>query len=417
MGLQKRLWEEYEQRGYGSSDLQVCQYCFGDEYLKKYILDNGEVGQCSFCKDRNGRHARRKILPLEELMTPIMDTIRTYYLPADGNAMWDYEDKEYLDPVVDVEDLIYELNYYMECASSAQYDAIVDIINPELFIEEQLIAETPEQQDLLLWERYCELVKERKDLSAEQIVSLCTREDAPSDLQEIYQCLDMVLSYAKGMHMYEQIHTGFPIYRCVKRTAPPHSFTSIPATLIGTAPAKFVANNRMSEQGDMMFYGATDIRTALREVFDDEQPKACTVGKFYGNKQVSILDLSNIATWRCPSIFDVENRKKRNVWLFLNEFIQHISRQLAGDDEYKPTQVLTKYIQRKTNLKGIAYRSSKTQPNEKCSMFSNRCFVLFVTNRDCLDQCDKTDKTRYQLIMEPDPTVLDSTSVAQTMGK
>ena len=34
MGLQKRLWEEYEQRGYGSSDLQVCQYCFGDEYLK-----------------------------------------------------------------------------------------------------------------------------------------------------------------------------------------------------------------------------------------------------------------------------------------------------------------------------------------------------------------------------------------------
>ena len=196
MGLQKRLWEEQEARGYGSSDLCVCQCCFGDEYLKKYILTNGDAGKCSFCKDKNGRPVRRKVLPLEELMEPIMDAIRTYYLPADGNAMWDPEEKEYLDEVEDVEDVISNLNDYMECASSGQYDAIVDIINPDLFIEEQLIAETPEQQDLLLWERFCELVKERKDLSAEQIVSLCAREDAPSDLQEMYQCLDMVLSYA-----------------------------------------------------------------------------------------------------------------------------------------------------------------------------------------------------------------------------
>ena len=55
MGLQKRLWEEQEERGYGSSDLCVCQKCLGDEYLKKYILTNGDAGKCSFCKDKNGR--------------------------------------------------------------------------------------------------------------------------------------------------------------------------------------------------------------------------------------------------------------------------------------------------------------------------------------------------------------------------
>lgn len=417
MGLQKRLWEQQQDRGYGFSDLCVCQNCFEDEFLKKYILTNGEAGKCSFCKDKNGRPARRKVLPLEELMEPIMDAIRTYYLPADGNAIWDPEEKEYLNTVEDTADLIYALDQYMQCTDSAQLEAITDIVNDDLFVEAQQIEETPEDRDLSYWFEFCDLVNARKDLSAEQIVSLCTREDSPNDLQQIYRCLDMVLSYAKEMHMYEQIHTYTPIYRCVNKTTPPQGFNVTPATLIGTAPAKFVANNRMSEQGDMMFYGATDIKTALREVFGDEQATACTVGKFYGNKRVSVLNLSEIASWQCPSIFDIENRDKRSMWLFLNEFIKHISRPLSGNDDYRPTQVLTKYIQRKTDLKGIAYQSSKTPKNEKSSMFSNRCLVLFVTNRDCLDQCDKTDKMRYQLIMESEPTVLDDTSIAQIMAK
>ena len=417
MGLQKRLWEEQEERGYGSSDLCVCQKCFGDEYLKKYILTNGDAGKCSFCKDKNGRPARRKVLPLEELMEPIMDAIRTYYLPADGNAIWDPEEKEYLDKVEDVEDVISNLNDYMECEDSSLLDAIIDIINPDLFLHSEKIMETPEEIDLKMWSNFCELTRAREDLAAEQIVSLCTRDDAPPDLQEIYVCLEMVLHHAKELHLYEQIHTGTPFYRCVKIDSPPRGYIKIPATRIGTAPAKNVLDNRMSEQGDMMFYGATDMRTALREVFGNEETVACAVGKFYGNKQVFILNLSNIARWRCPSIFDIDNRKKRSIWLFLNRFIHQISRPLTDDNEHKPTQVLTKYIQRKTNLKGIAYRSSKTPQHESCTMVSNRCFVLFVTNRDCLDQCDKINKTRYQLIMEPNPTVLDGTRAAHIMGK
>lgn len=413
VGLQERLLEEEQERGYGSSDLNVCQYCFGDEYLKKYILANGKEGKCSFCKGKSGRPARRKVLCLEELMEPIMAALRTYYLPADSHAMWDPEEKEYINTVEDTTDVIYILDEYMECADSAQLEAITDIVNDDLFVDAQQIIASPEKRDLSFWLEYCNLVNAREDLSAEQIVSLCSRDNAPTDLHKINECLNMVLSYAKEMHMYEQISTGIPIYRCVKRTKPPQGFGAIPAKLIGTAPAKFVANNRMSEQGDMMFYGATDIKTALREALGDEQPRACAVGKFYGNKRISVLNLSNIAHWQCPSIFDIENRDKRGIWLFLNEFIRHISRTLTGNDEYKPTQVLTKYIQRKTNLKGIAYRSSKAPENEKCNMFSNQCLVLFVTNRDCIDQCDITEKARYQLIMDSDPIMLDANRVTQ----
>lgn len=417
MGLQMRWLEEQESRGYGSSDFSVCQYCFGDKYLKQHILTNGATGKCSFCKDKNGRPARRKVLPLEELMEPIMDAIRTYYLPADGNAIWDPEEREYLNDVEDVEDVISNLNDYMECEHSSLLGAITDIINPDLFVQASQIMETPEEIDLKLWSHFCKLTKARSDLAAEQIVSLCTRDDAPPDLREIHVCLEMVLHYAKEMYMYEQIRTSIPYYRCVEIDSPPIGYRKIPATRIGTAPAKRVVCNRMSEQGDMMFYGATDMKTALREVFGDTQPKKCAIGKFYGNKQVFVLNFSNLAGWKCPSIFDVNNREKRSMWLFLNEFIRNISRPLTCDDEYKPTQVLTKYIQRKTKLQGISYRSSKAASNEQCHLFSNRCFVLFVTNRDCLDQCDKTDKTRYQLIMEPDPTILDGASAAQIMKK
>ena len=40
----------------------------------------------------------------------------------------------------------------------------------------------------------------------------------------------------------------------------------IPATLVGTASAKLVKDNRMSEVGDMMFYGADDKKIAMIEV-------------------------------------------------------------------------------------------------------------------------------------------------------
>jgi len=413
MGLQKRLWEEQEQRGYGFSDFYVCQSCFGDRYLKKYILDNGTQGKCSFCKDHNGKPARRKVLALEELMQPIMNAVRTYYIPAEDNACWDPEEKEYINPVENSEDVIYLLDDYMECASSDLLESIADIIAPTLLVDAGLIETSPEEMDLKLWHLFCDLVKNREKLSAEQIVSLCTRDDAPKDLREIRECLEMVLHHAQELRMYEIINTGTPIYRCVKGVEPPKDYEVKPATVIGTAPAKYVADNRMSEQGDMMFYGATDVETAMREVFGNDQAERCTIGEFHGNKRVFVLNLDNLATWKCPSIFDVENRKKRSIWLFLKEFINCISLPAEDKEDYKPTQVLTKYIQRKTKLHGIAYHSSKAPISTKRGSFADRCLVLFVTNRDCLDENEKTDAGRYQLIMDPNPRKFDESSVLE----
>ena len=71
--------------------------------------------------------------------------------------------------------------------------------------------------------------------------------------------------------------------------------------------------------------------------------------------------------------------------------MDRISEEKVDEDSYKPTQVFIKYIQRKTDLQGIKYKSSKT---------GKGCYVLFVVNRDCLDPDDKRDSGRNQLIVE-----------------
>lgn len=91
----------------------------------------------------------------------------------------------------------------------------------------------------------------------------------------------------------------------------------------------------------------------------------------------------------------MEHEERRNCWLFLKEFAALVSE--VKKDSYKPTQVLTKYIQRKTDLQGIMYSSSKVLGGKG----NNRaCYALFVTNRNCIDVDGTRDSWRNQLIME-----------------
>jgi hypothetical protein len=70
-----------------------------------------------------------------------------------------------------------------------------------------------------------------------------------------------------------------------------YDITAIPASLVGTAPALAASNNRMSEKGDMMFYGAYSEKVAVAEI-EAEQGDTITVGKFHTNKEIQVLDFS-----------------------------------------------------------------------------------------------------------------------------
>ena len=404
MGYYKDLMQMHQARGYGDSDKYVCRFCFGDTFLKKTILKQGEQGKCSFCKDAKGKPAKRKVLKLEKLMPYIMAAVDYEYEDSIVALPWDSEEKCYMGNSIDFYDFVTEeLNAFMECENEELLDEFLSIINCEDKCSRYEFGQRQHEKDMERWEHYCKLVEE-SDLSAEQIVSLYEREDAPEYLIEIRDVLENVLEVAEKMYLAETINTGVPIYRCVNYidwNSTPIGFTTIPATMIGTAPAKLVNDNRMSEKGDMMFYGAFSKEIAMREVGPNGNRPA-TIGTFHTNKRIRILNLANISNWKCPSVFDVAQRERRSTWFFLREFMLNISQ--PETKSYKPTQVFNKYIQRKTKLSGIMYRSAKSENRSRNDFgWGDNCVVLYVTNRDCIDEEDVGTEKRVQLIMEAEP--------------
>lgn len=410
MGLCKNYLAEVSSRGYDDSDKYVCSICVGDKYLYSMIRSEGTRGTCSFC------HKHRNVLPMNKILAIISEAIRRNYISAEGNAIYDSEEKQWMDyeNVIDPYDFVYdELNMYLESDSDEFLKELLDKLVFEDRMRKSYFFESQEQIDLMAWTEYCNLVRNTA-LSAEQIVGLISNDNEkkiPEKLKNIQAILNMIYEYCKDLDLAEILdginnkNGGTAIYRCVNFLPAEvniEGISFIPATVVGTAPAKKVADNRMSEKGDMMFYGADDINTACKEVGRNlEHPEyPATVGVFYANKKFRILDLSCIPRDKLPSIFDVGNEYKRRAWCFINEFVKQVSKSnnriskynsTNRDGFYKPTQVFTKYIQRNTDFKGIKFKSSKTVGN---------CYVIFVENRDCIDYNDKVNKNRNQLIMK-----------------
>lgn len=271
MGAAKEKMMAIEARGYGESEKYVCSGCVRDPYLQKVIRAKGQVGTCSFCKNEKGKPIRhRKTYPLESLMAKIMPAIDYYYMSTDGNIPYDGETKDYLGSFVDPYSFVYDiLADEMQVEEPELLKELFDILEPENRTTIFEFEDRTSDKDLKAWAKFTSLVNGRKNMSVGQMVSLCAAPDAPDDLKEIHSVLQVVLTHAKNLHAYTTIHTQEPLYRCVnfhKFGFVPEGYTTIPATLVGTAPAKFAENGRFNEKGDMMFYGASNPKIAVKEV-------------------------------------------------------------------------------------------------------------------------------------------------------
>ena len=404
MGISKAHLMEIEERGYRDSDKNVCSFCIGDSYISNKIKYSHVSGHCSFCGKK------RNVLPVNDVLEMIMKVINRDYRDAYGYIPFDEETHEYTEKTTDTYSLIhYELNDYLLIENGKILDELSDSIFLTDKVRTERISDFQTELDLSLWNDFCDLVN-KTSLSAEQIVSLINNGNAhinqlPESLFKIKTILNTILLCCKEMHIDEimyglqSVYSAKTIYRVVDYLdrAPIEELCFIPASMVGTAPAKFVENNRMSEKGDMMFYGADSKKTAIKEyVHTKKENKLLTIGSFIPNKSFRILDLSSLSDIKIPSIFDVDNEEKRRISFFLREFMNSISQKTeTSSDEakvYRPTQVFTKYIQRNTKYAGIKYSSSKVKGGIN--------YVLFVVNRDCLNTNDELNDKRYQLIMK-----------------
>lgn len=393
MGYYKNLLIQYSERGYSHSGKYICSKCTCDEYLKNFIKKNGVYGKCSFCL------GRRKTLDFDSFTGKIKAYIEANYDSAAGNLP--YEKKAgYLGTVVDTYEIIDNISSNIS-ENEEVLTELKNILELEIYTSE--FKKNPYELDDRLWDEFCAIVSSRKE-SAEVITSMCSRNDSPTDIYRIKEILDIIISISKDLHMTDTLG-GLPIYRAVSfhkfgETTP--GFNKLLANTIGTPPPQHCKDNRFSESGDMVFYGASNKEIVKLEIGNPPDSNPFTIGTFYANKRVSILKYSSIQDWKRPSIFDLGKKELREYWFFINRFVELISQECIVQESYKPTQVLMKYIQRNTKYYGIEYRSSKSSRNSKAIVI-DKCYALFVTNRDCIDESEveqKLNKTRFQLVMK-----------------
>jgi hypothetical protein len=167
-------------------------------------------------------------------------------------------------------------------------------------------------------------------------------------------------------------------------------------------------SNRMSPAGIVMFYGAREPDTALKETYDPcrKGETILSVGAFVTQRSLRVADLSSPSRLPAiPSLFDRAQRPIRPGIGFLHHFVEQIAMLVVKDGrehvEYIPTQVVTEYLRHVLkdasgeHLDGILYPSHYNT--------DETCCVFFAESSECGANRDGIRSRQPELWLELDP--------------
>lgn len=101
----------------------------------------------------------------------------------------------------------------------------------------------------------------------------------------------------------------------------------------------------MNAAGIPYFYLAKERRTAIGEVAS-HPPGKLSIGKFELDRAIPVLNLTNLPS--AASIFDVDAYDKRQLNLFLRDFVKRIASPVQKDGrehvEFVPSQLVSEYF-------------------------------------------------------------------------
>ena len=378
MSYAKELLERKQENGFDDCDKRVCSNCFCDKYINEIIETRNEYGTCSYCGDYT------KTIELTDIFYIFKE-----YISHNYQSIINYPSLE--DEKTDIDEIIYNIFSKIDSSHDALlYDFIESFDDRSYISNEKLYMDDTFYQLKFGWDNYCDSI-EKNDLSVNEIVTQCINDTKTERIEEIDNTLSEIVNLIEKYNLVNTITKDTNIYRCVTYIDKVCDISKLNAKSIGTAPSSKAATNRMSENGDEYFYGTLDINTSKIEAIDEGKCK--TIGTFHPNNDIQIIDINKIGTIDNPSVLDLAKSEKLLICSFLRYLSYEISAPVENDKDikYKPTQVFAKYIQRKTDFKGIKYASSKN--NEES------CVALFVKNKDCIDYDETVDSSKIQLIM------------------
>lgn len=340
----------------------VCSDHINDQAIKKYIIEEGQVDTCSYCKKRT------TILELEFLIHFINSGLKFFYDDA-GNCMY-YESAEggyHGAPTFLIDDLLND-EIGLEINNSNLQNDIQNAFDSSIvWCKDDPYSERKNEELTYNWNHFKNIVKHNS-----RYFFLNTPEG-----KKAFEILNEVGRRVDSLNLFTNISIGTKFFRCRQHDS---AEVITDAKKMASPPLKLTkGQNRMSPAGISMFYCAFDKKTACLETIDQKRTleNFISTAIFTNNAELNLLDFSKLPP--VPSIFDKENRVNYYSIIFLKNFINDLSKDIERDGsehiEYVPTQIVTEYFRFAyeeftfNHIDGIIYPSSKSEGRNSCVLF------------------------------------------------
>ncbi|MFI3138365.1 MAG: RES domain-containing protein [Methylococcaceae bacterium] len=380
MGREKSRMMEADERGWYEPDGYVCPDCVKDDFLKEVIRENACRRECDYCKRRTRAHSAA---PVATLMESIGNAVFYYYSdPTDGMMIWDNEEDDWLVPSTSTEDALMSLP--LDCDGKLFEDITAAFVYNEWVATAGGIwtGSHPHQEMHSSWDHFVRIVKYEVRYFFDHAQS--------NSIDEQYEpatLLPTIGSLVKRLGLLGSLPVGTPLFRARKKD---QEDFSLDAEQLGAPPSEMASAGRMNPAGISYLYLAFDQKTALAEI-QHSQSDQSAIGQFEILRDLQILNLTKLPD--LPSIFDDNRRDKREELIFLESFIEEITKPVEKDNrkhiDYVPSQVVSEYFalvfqpSNGERLDGILYPSAVNPGG--CNL------VLFPTERSYNRRFDQVD--------------------------
>lgn len=396
MGRAKQEMIEAESRGWNEPDSYVCPDCVEDEFLKSIISDNACHQKCDYCGETSGDDIAA---PVKVLIEVISDTVFYYYndptcagVPYDGGSF-------IFDPI-DTHEVLESIG--LESDGRLFDDIASAFINTGWVASAHGHWASSHQNEILnaSWNNFVNVVKHDVRYFFSRIPNSkksCSQEYSPPQL------LSIISHLVNELKLISTLPLGTSFYRVRERED--GAEWELNLYQMGPPPTARASAGRMNPAGISYLYLAFEQQTALAEVLE-RPPCGAAIAQFDAQRDLAILDLTDLPP--LPSIFDDSCRDQREGLLFLNRFVEEISKPVRKDGrehiEYVPSQVVSEYFAlgfqaNGQPLDGIAYPSAVRPGGKNLVLFpskrgSERNFdqVLFLSSWELklADWCELT---------------------------
>ena len=357
----------------GNQLMLVCDYCFGDQYLKNRIKEKRRElgkGRCDF-------HRRKKGVSIEDVAEIVAPVFEGFY---DAGHTLFYEEPDSGDVTIELDgqilsDCIEELCQISEQCVVKELSKLVQKaeamkimgMSSETDYGERRYARYGSDYNTIsmVWELFKARVKHNvRYLDA----------DAIKNLKQIFFGIENISGAIKNLKK------GTLVHRCRLETdhKTAKSYLEEPFIHLSAPPRELSKHNRLSAKGISCFYGAFNQETAVAEVRPAIHSLIFSC-KFELRRPIRVIDLTVFRNVKDYRPFDKRYADRHKLFRFLNEFLKELKSPISPEEadlDYLPAQVVAEYFRHHMGteigkIEGIIYYSSQKKNGKNIALFGN----------------------------------------------